>query len=195
MDDIQTVKVYDSKIDEYVRLIDRPPEKSLIDFTGRICRSGFVLDLGCGPGKSAAFMRSRGLKVDAVDGSSKMVEMANSKYGLGARQLCFHEISGKNIYDGVWANFSLLHAKKENFPNYLALIFRVLKTKGVLSIGMKLGAGEVRDNLGRLYAYYSRAELMNSLLHCGFVLEDEYSGEEKGLAGTTEPWIVVRVRK
>ena len=195
MDDIETIKIYDRKIEDYIKLTNRSPAKALVDFIDSISLPGFVLDLGCGPGTSAAFMKNSGLKVDAVDGSPKMVEMANAKYNLNARRLLFHEISGENIYDGVWANFSLLHAKKKNFVSHLGQIYRVLKPKGVFSIGMKLGSGENRDVLGRFYAYYSKQELIDFLSLCGFVFEFEYFGEEKGLVGAVEPWIVVRVKK
>ena len=195
MDDKKTIEVYDSKVEDYIKLTDRPPGKPLTDFISKVGPDGLVLDLGCGPGTSAAVMRLSGLKVDPVDASTKMVEIANMKYQLNARKLRFDEISGEHIYDGVWANFSLLHARKNNFINYLNLIYLALKPRGLFSIGMKLGSGEHRDGLGRFYAYYGRDELISCLSRCGFVFDTEYIGEEKGLTGHVEPWIVAQSRK
>ena len=76
--DIKTVKVYDQKSDDYVSLVKRPPGESLIAFTKAVKPGGLVLDLGCGPGMAAAFMRDSGLELVAVDASSAMIKIAKS---------------------------------------------------------------------------------------------------------------------
>jgi predicted TPR repeat methyltransferase len=195
MSDQQTIEVYNQKTQDYVNLIDRKPGSSLIEFVKKIPHSGRVLDLGCGPGTASAFMKSKGLFSDAVDASSEMVEFANFTYDLGAKMSRFSDITGDAIYDGVWANFSLLHVSKLEFIIHLKAIYKILKVNGSFSIGMKLGEGEHRDSLGRYYAYYSKSELLDNLSSIGFVFEAEYNGEEKGLAGRVEPWIILRFYK
>ena len=173
----------------------RPPSEPLIAFTKAVKPGGFVLDLGCGPGMAAAFMRDNGLELDAVDASSAMIKISNEYYGLNARRMNFSDVCGDDIYDGVWANFSLLHATKRDFKTYIKVIYNILKARGVFSIGMKLGVGERRDKLGRFYAYYNRSELLKLLVDLGFILKMEYLGEELGLAGAVEPWITMRLHK
>jgi len=193
--DIKTVKVYDQKSDDYVSLVNRPPSEPLIAFAKAVKPGGLVLDLGCGPGMAAAFMRDSGLELNAVDASSAMIKIANERYSLNAKKMNFSDVCGEEVYDGVWANFSLLHATKRDFKIHIKIIYNVLKSGGVFSIGMKLGIGERRDDLGRFYAYYNRSELLQLLIDLGFVLKMEYLGEELGLAGTVEPWITVRLNK
>ena len=60
MTDAQTLAVYDVKIDDYLRLTQAPPSKSLLAFIKAIPEGGRVLDLGCGPGFAAAEMARHG---------------------------------------------------------------------------------------------------------------------------------------
>ena len=130
MSDQQTIEVYNQKTQDYVNLIDRKPGSSLIEFVKKMPHSGRVLDLGCGPGTASAFMKSKGLFSDAVDASSEMVEFANFTYDLGAKMSRFSDITGDAIYDGVWANFSLLHVSKLEFIIHLKAIYKILKVNG-----------------------------------------------------------------
>ena len=175
--------------------MSRPPSEALIAFTKAVKPGGLVLDLGCGPGMAAAFMRDNGLEPNAVDASSAMIKIANKRYSLNAKKMIFSDICGEDVYDGVWANFSLLHATKRDFKTYIKAIYNVLKPRGVFSIGMKLGIGERRDKLGRFYAYYNRSELLKLLVDLGFILKMEYLGEELGLVGVVEPWITMMLHK
>ena len=89
----------------------------------------------------------------------------------------------------------MLHTAKVDFGIHLKAINKALKSGGYFCLGMKLGAGEKRDRLGRFYAYYSRSELIDALQGAGFALKSEYMGEEKGLVGSVEPWIILQSRK
>ena len=193
--DDQTIGVYNQRKEEYLSWVDQNPSEILLDFIKLIKSDGLVLDLGCGPGLASASMKEFGLRPDAVDASSGMVALANRTYQLGARLLRFSDLSGEEVYDGIWANFSLLHATKHDFKLHLSTIYEVLKPNGYFSIGMKLGQGEGRDKLGRFYAYYTEPELVDLLRLNQFSICKAYHGEERGLAGIVEPWIVLRLRK
>jgi len=56
---------------------------------------------------------------------------------------------------------------------------------------MKLGTGEKRDALGRFYTYYTAQELKDILAQAGFTLTFQREGQEKGLAGDVEPFIMM----
>ena len=99
-----------------------------------------MLDLGCGPGLAATRMANAGLQVDAMDGSAEMVAMAAQHDGVTAWQATFDQITGTDIYDGIWANFCLLHASKEAMPHHLAAMVTALKPGGAFHIGMKTGS-------------------------------------------------------
>ncbi len=192
--DTETLRVYDRKAAEYARLTGgaRPP--ALARFIAMLPPGAHVLDLGCGPGHDALAMQKAGLRVDAVDGSAEMVRLARAA-GVPARQALFEDIDGTDIYAGIWASFSLLHAPRRAFPGHLARLRRALKTGGVLALGMKRGTGEGRDRLGRAYCYYEAEELAGLLQAAGLEVIDSETGAEVGLAGgAPEPWIVVFAR-
>ncbi len=192
MTDDETIGAYNARANDYAGHVKRKkPDPALLAFIARIPANGLVLDLGCGPAASSAVMRDHGLQVDPVDASAEMVRLANATHGIGARQMTFDDLDAADVYHGVWANFSLLHAAAEDFPRHLAAAHRALLPSGVLHLGMKLGAGSQRDRLGRFYSYYSEAELTDHLTAAGFAVDGSATGEERGLAGNVEPWITI----
>lgn len=193
MTDPETISVYDSRAAEYAAKTRayNTADPRLAAFIAACAEGGRVLDLGCGPGVAAAKMARAGLRVEAVDASASMVELAAQHPGVTARQATFDEISEAALYDGIWANFSLLHAPRADFPGHLAALHAALKPGGVFLIGLKLGKGEARDRIGRLYTYYTEDELMDQLRAAGFTPTDIRHGSGEGLDGTTSPWISV----
>ncbi|WP_347822068.1 class I SAM-dependent methyltransferase [uncultured Planktomarina sp.] len=191
MTDAQTLAVYDAKIDDYLRLTQAPPSTSLLAFIKAIPEGGQVLDLGCGPGLAAAEMARHGCDVEAIDGSAEMVAAASKHSGVTARQATFDELPSQATYHGIYANFSLLHAKRTNFNRHIQACYTALHPGGILHLAMKLGTGEKRDELGRFYTYYTAEELKNILTQAGFTLTFQRNGQEKGLAGDVEPFIMI----
>lgn len=192
MSDNETIDVYDAQIDRYADLV-RPDSDNpeLLSFIRQLRQGGQVLDLGCGPAHDAAVMRAHGLEVDAVDGSAEMVRFANETYQLNARQALFEEIDERHRYDGIWANFSLLHASAEELPGLLQRLHTAIKPGGVFHLAMKIGDGAKRDRLGRYYSYYTEPQLKAVLTTAGFAVHHTTHGEARGLAGDIEPWIIL----
>lgn len=191
----ETLEVYNAKAQEYATLTQTTgSDKHLARFCKALAPGAYVLDLGCGPGFASAHLVSKGFKVDPTDGSSEMVKVARDQGNLPARQALFDDINEVEVYDGIWANFSLLHAPKSKFPDHLAALARALKPRGILHLGMKLGEGSAPDAIGRFYAYYTEAELKEHVIAAGFAQEYEAFGEDLGLAGTLDPWIILQAR-
>jgi 2-polyprenyl-3-methyl-5-hydroxy-6-metoxy-1,4-benzoquinol methylase len=191
MTDAQTLAVYDAKIEDYLRLTQAPPSKSLLAFIKAIPEGGRVLDLGCGPGLAAAEMARQGCNVEAIDGSAEMVAAASKHPGVTAREATFDELPSQATYHGIYANFSLLHAQRADFDRHIQACHAALHPGGILHLAMKLGTGEKRDDLGRFYTYYTAQELKDILTQAGFTLTFEREGQEKGLAGDVEPFIMM----
>ncbi len=190
--DKETVAVYDKQIDDYVDLTaTEKPDESLTRFIGRLPAKAHVLDLGCGPGASAAAMKNAGLTIDATDASGEMVRVANEKFALEARVATFQSIDQVDHYDGIWANFSLLHATESEFIEILPTLHRALKQNGVLFLGMKTGSGIKRDRLGRRYTYYPEETLIALLANASFKVIATERGEAIGLAGDMEPFVLL----
>lgn len=189
--DPQTLGVYAAQADDYAKIMATADDPALTAFIGGVRPGGRVLDLGCGPGLYAAAMARSGLQVDATDAVAEMVSMAAAHDGVTAWQASFDEIAGENLYDGIWANFSLLHAPKTDMPRHLAALRVALKPGGLFHIGMKTGTGETRDSIGRHYAYYTEAELCDLLREANLTPFSSMTGESAGLSGDVAPWVTI----
>ncbi len=196
MADARTIATYDEKAADYANLTgSEKPDATLQSFIELLPASGHVLDLGCGPGTASAHMRAAGLVPDPVDASEGMIAVAKEKHGLNARLGRFEDIDGDAVYDGVWANFSLLHAKSEALPDHIRALFKATKPGGILHIGMKTGTGVARDKIDRLYTYVTVEELKGLLTAAGYDVTDVREGAEMGLAGTIDPFVIMRGKK
>lgn len=194
MADRQTIDVYDRSAQTYADLSRRGVETDpmLHAFISACPAQGRVLDLGCGPGTAAGLMAQAGLRVDAIDASAEMVRLAQAQTGVNAWQARFEDIAEEAVYDGIWANFSLLHAPRGDFPTALSGLRRALHRNGIFHVGMKLGTGTGRDKLGRHYTYYTEAELRLALRTAGFHISAAHSGRSPGLDGVEADWICLR---
>lgn len=192
MSDRETIAVYDARAGDYAKLDPSGrPSATLAAFLADLPDGARVLDLGCGPGTSAGHMVRAGCVVDALDASAAMIELASAIDGVTAWQASFDDITGTALYDGVWANFSLLHAPRSDMPRHLSAIHTALKPGGLFHIAVKEGTGEGRDSLNRHYTYYTESELTDMLQQSGFTVGPYRRGRDKGLSGTEENWIAV----
>ena len=196
MADRQTLDVYAMRAGDYARRFGgERPDRHLSRFISALPGGARVLDIGCGTGRSAAFMVEAGLRVDAWDASPEMAAIGRDTFGLTVEVRTFDSLTEKSVYDGVYANFSLLHASKPDLPGHLLRIADALVPNGLFHIGLKTGTGEARDNLGRFYAYYEEPELTALLTAAGFDAETRDFGADEGLDGTVAPWMILTARK
>lgn len=191
MSDQGTIDAYDARAASYAALdINEAQTESLRAFLACLPAGGTILDLGCGPGLQAKAMQDAGFAIIGLDATPAFVTAARS-VGIDARHGTFDDVTETDAYDGIWASFSLLHAPRADFPRHLTALAKALRPGGYLYLGMKLGAGEGRDALGRFYSYYSETELRNALEGIGLTVSDVTTGTGAGLAGTTDPFILI----
>ena len=197
MSDRETLDFYDRAAVDYAdRFHARgKPDGDLRAFMAALPDGGEVLDLGCGPGRSSALLKDAGFRVDAMDASEGMIRTAAERYGVTARMGTFADLDETDRYDGIWANFSLLHAPRAEFPGHLSRIARALKPGGVFHLGLKLGSGEQRDKLGRCYTYYTQDDLARHLADAGLAVFSTRTFTSKGMAGTDDPGTCILSRK
>ncbi|MEM9851267.1 MAG: class I SAM-dependent methyltransferase [Pseudomonadota bacterium] len=196
MSDRETLDVYDKRAAEYAQNYGGGgPGRHLLAFMDQVEPGARVLDLGCGPGASAAHLARAGFRVDAWDASAAMADHASAHEGVTARHAGFDDLTARGFYGGIWANFSLLHAPRADMDRHLTAIARALTPRGVFHIGMKTGEGAQRDGIGRFYTYYREEDLVARLTRAGFSILDRSEGAEKGMAGTIDPWVVILAQR
>lgn len=193
MSDPETLAVYATQSTRYAAVTDDALRNDplLAAFIDGLPVGSDVLDLGCGPGTAAAAMAQAGLRVHATDAVPEMIALATQHTGVRAEVKTFEQITGTDIYDGIWANFCLLHADRVALPTILAALHSALRTGGRFHIGMKLGHGTKRDAIGRQYTYVSDPELHGLLKDAGFTVTKMTTGRDKGLDGTYADWIAL----
>ncbi|WP_299348327.1 class I SAM-dependent methyltransferase [uncultured Shimia sp.] len=195
MSDPETMAVYAEAAERYVSGVARAKSADEeIDLTGMVDAlpaGSRVLDLGCGPGHWSARMIEAGLITDAVDASPEMAALAKSEFGVDVRIETFDTLTLNGPYDGVWANFSLLHAPRADMAGHLKRLHQETVPGGRLHLGMKLGKGEKRDDLGRLFTYYQENELCTLVEAAGFHVQTTRRGHGSGLSGVPDTYIIV----
>lgn len=96
-------------------------------------RGSRVLDLGCGTGDDAVWLRSRGVSVAGVDASAEMIRIARVR-GVEARVCRAENIADLNeSFDGVLSNFGVLNCVER--PEHLRPpLARSVKPGGWLAV-------------------------------------------------------------
>ena len=190
--DRETLEIYNKNATKYANLeIDKTSLRAYQVFSQALPKNGLVLDYGCGPGHFSKKLFADGFQVDAFDASEKMIEIISKEPQVNSWTGDFKSFDATTKYDGIWANFSLLHAPKKDFVPLIKTIFKALKPNGLFSIGLKLGSGERRDAIGRKYSYFEKQELEKILIQENFKHISNYLGEAEGLDGKSAEFIII----
>ena len=194
--DQKTLDVYNKYISDYEKLISKELKDANLDIFMKMIKSdGKVLDLGCGTGTASLELLKNGFAPFPIDASLEMIKVAEALLEIKPRQISFDEIEEHDFYDAIWANFSLLHIKKNKFSDILKRLFFALTEEGILFFSLKRGVGESRDKLGRFYSYYEKGEIEKNLEKANFQTTKYVEGLSIGLSGDEESWMGVFCEK
>jgi ubiquinone/menaquinone biosynthesis C-methylase UbiE len=122
-------------------------DRSLLEaFAELVKMKGFtrVADVGCGPGRAAAFMAASGLDVVGVDVSPAMLEIARRAHP----DIQFHEGRLDELpldtgaFGGVVSWYSIIYTPPQLLERAFAELARVLAAAGFLLVAFQAGDGE-----------------------------------------------------
>ena len=162
--DKETIEFYNNNAHKYSEWRSKE-EISLAQriFLNETKLDGKIIDLGCGTGEKAIWFNKKGLKVDAVDASIKMLEKFKKFKDINIKQIDLSKIIFSKKYDGVWASFSIQHLERNIQDRLIKKISNTLNKNGILYIGIHEGNKSYRDNLNRIYVPRSENELKKVL--------------------------------
>lgn len=130
---------------EITAAIEAPLDRGvLLAFAEMVDGGGTVMDVGCGPGRVAAFLAARGLDVVGVDASSGMLAVARDAHpGIGFEQ---GELAALPVTDGALAGavswYSIIHTPAEHLGAVAAELVRALAPGGHALVAFQSGDGE-----------------------------------------------------
>ncbi len=113
--------------------------KTTDEFLSLLAPGLVILDIGCGPGVKSQYLVEHGFKVEGVDFSEGMIDIAKKR--LPSEK--FHVLDIKDLdtfdkkYDGILAQAVLLHIPKKEIKDTLIKIKDRLNTGGYLYIAVK----------------------------------------------------------
>lgn len=150
MDPEELGSSYDVVAEDYARkffdeLSRKPFDRELLERFARECPTGRVLDIGCGPGHVARFLRDLGLDITGLDLSPSMVQVARGlnpgmRLEVGdMRALAYGDADAA----GIAAFYSLIHIGRDEVRSVLREFHRVIVRGGRLLIAVHGGSGTI----------------------------------------------------
>jgi mutator protein MutT len=189
----ETIDTYDAIAGAFAeRHFDTRLAGPMARFGDRLARGARVLDVGCGPGRDAAWLSELGFEALGVDLSYGMLH-AGLERGVSVpliqadmQRLPFRHGS----FRGLWVCAALLHIPKAQAGSVLRELSRVVHP-GHIYLSVKRGEGEAwvegEDGGRRRFVYYYPDELQLLVERSGFeVLHCWESGDAEG---RDLPWI------
>lgn len=148
-------------------------------FLSRVVSGGLILDFGCGGGRDSKYFLSRNYKVSAIDGSKEMCRLASEYAKIYVKNIEYKDFNDTSIYDGIWANASLVHLDDNNLLSTLSSIREALKDDGVFYMSLKNNKSERESDRDRIFYYRSFDEVYSMIRYLDFELEEYYNSVNK----------------
>lgn len=175
----------------FYELYNKPLDKKLYDlFFDRVVNKGKALEIGCGPGEIANYLKMKGLDITGIDISEKMIEIAtrlNTHIDFRVGDV-FNLDYKSNSIAGIVAPYLIVNFKPEDLPAAFSEMVRVLVTGGQLLIAFHSGNQEleihdffVKGNTIP-YTYFDSNHVIDMIKNAGFAIIEHinrmpYEGE------------------
>lgn len=188
----QTLEIYDRDARLFLARWGKPRYKRpalLAEWLKLLPVRAVLLDLGCGGGQDARYLRRAGYRVIGLDRTTALLRFA--KAHAPAVPLVLADMRRLPIrtgsLDGIWAAASLVHLPKAAARDVLAKVRRCVKPGGVLAATLTYG---VRSRIlrkgwipGRYFARWEKSELARAIHRAGWkivILRVVSNRERKG---------------
>ena len=174
-------------------------------FLSYIDPGGYILDVGCAAGRDSAYMIKNGYQVLGIDVSKELLKQARIYHPeVETKLMDMRKINlPDSLFDGVWAQASLMHLRRNEVEEVIKALNHILKVGGILHIQVKKGVGQawVKEErsagLERFYTYFKEGEMENILINTNFkILSSKiYNGKKVDAIARNIDWITINARK
>lgn len=161
----------------------------------------FILEIGCGSGRDAAFLSKSNKIVVAIDKSKSMINEAKSLHPEIKHRFFTHDFSVLNIgikFDGIYSIATLMHLSKVEILDAINNIANALCDDGIFIFSVSLYRNDTNefglDKDGRFFQDYSEDEWINICIDAGLkIVEVTKTGD--GLNRKKMQWMTVVCQK
>ena len=182
----ETIEYYNDNAEDYFNYtVDVDMSEHYKRFLKYLPDNAYILDVGCGSGRDSMFFKSVGYRVKAIDGSEKLCELASAYLGEKVENKRFMEVDYTDLFDGIWANASLLHAERNTIDLVIEKLRKALKEKGIIYASFKYGDG---DRVQGDRYYNDQNEETIKYLFKDFIVKELWKSDDK-IPGRDEKWI------
>jgi ubiquinone/menaquinone biosynthesis C-methylase UbiE len=135
------IEVYDALAEAYADHYEsgNPDRPFLNEFLSHLRRGARLLDVGCGTGSGAKYFSDHGIRVEGIDLSRSMIEVARRNYPhiRFTRKDMRNSNYRTRYFDAIWAGYSLFHMGREDFKASSNEFERPWRPKGFLASSCK----------------------------------------------------------
>jgi ubiquinone/menaquinone biosynthesis C-methylase UbiE len=174
----QVIEVYDALAEVYADHYEsgNPDRPFLNEFLSHLRGGARLLDVGRGTGSGTKYFFDHGMRVEGIDLSGSMIEVArrNHPHIRFTRKDIRNSNYQTGHLDAIWAGYSLFHMGREDFRTVLKKIRKALVRNGIFGLIMQEGQGDVQlpeplcPGKSLLVCLYSTKELRAILSTAGF---------------------------
>jgi len=170
-----TLASYQANVERYLAGLAPVPAPAdiahLAQFAELLPAGGLVLELGSGPGRDAAELEARGLRVRRTDATPAFVDRLH-RHGYPADLLDVLTDELGSGYDGIWASAVLLHFEPDQLAAVLRRCQAAVRPGGVLGFSVKEGDGAAwtteKLDAPRYFVYWRQDPLVALVRQAGW---------------------------
>ncbi|QQV74541.1 hypothetical protein H6P87_00075 [Rickettsia tillamookensis] len=130
----------------YDRTINADLSDNYKKFISYLPKNAHILDAGCGVGRDTKYFLSQRYQVTAFDGSTEMVRLASKETGINVLHSTFQDMNFKELFDGVWAQATLLHVPYDETKDVYKKIHAALKPEGIFYASYGYGSDIIQND-------------------------------------------------
>ena len=192
----KTLEYYNKKAHEFVNntvSVNFTDTQDL--FLEYLSGNGCILDFGCGSGRDTKYFKDKGYKIEAIDGSEELCQIASEYSGIKVECMLFQDLNENDQYDGIWACASILHLSKTEMKDVLKKMIRSLKKNGIIYTSFKYGEFEgMRNN--RYFSDFTEKTFQEYIINIeGVELEKQWVTADVRPGRGEEKWLNIILRK
>lgn len=192
----KTLEYYNKKAHEFVNntvSVNFTDTQDL--FLEYLPENGYILDFGCGSGRDTKYFKEKGYKIEAIDGSEELCQIASEYSGIKVECMLFQDLNENDQYDGIWACASILHLSKTEMKDVFKKMIRSLKKNGIIYTSFKYGEFEGMKN-DRYFSDFTEKIFQEYLINIeGVELEKQWVTADVRPDRGEEKWLNIILRK